>query len=99
MDGHTIFGKVKVAWVVAAALVAVGLVALGVPLASLLFVGVLLLCPLMMMGMHGGAHGGHGSEQAQPTGGDARPTPLPRHGHAAASDDIRSFEDRGGDRR
>ena len=35
-----------------AAVLAVGL--FGVPLGSVLFVGLLLLCPLMMMGMHGG---------------------------------------------
>jgi hypothetical protein len=39
---------------VAAAVLAVGL--FGVPLGSVLFVGLLLVCPLMMMGMHGG-HG------------------------------------------
>lgn len=33
----------------------------GVPLATVLFIGVWLLCPLMMMGMHGGH--GHGSHQ------------------------------------
>jgi hypothetical protein len=42
--------------VVAAAL-AVGL--FGIPLGSVLFVGLLLVCPLMMIGMHGG-HGAPG---------------------------------------
>ncbi len=37
-----------------AAVLAVGL--FGVPLGSVLFVGLVLLCPLMMMGMHG-SHG------------------------------------------
>jgi hypothetical protein len=55
--------RVRPGWVVAAALAAVALVAVGIPLASLLYVGVLLLCPLMMLGMHGG-HGSHGVEQS-----------------------------------
>jgi hypothetical protein len=56
MDGHKILGHVRPAWVVVAVVAAAGLVALGVPLVALLFIGVLLLCPLMMLGMHGGEH-------------------------------------------
>jgi len=62
MDHQTIGGrKLRPGWLVAAGVAVVALVALGVPLASLLYVGVLLLCPLLMMGMHGGGHG-HGSD-------------------------------------
>lgn len=57
MDGHKVLGNVKPAWVVVAVVAAAGLGALGVPLVALLFIGVLLLCPLMMLGMHGGGHG------------------------------------------
>lgn len=39
---------------IGAAAAAVGL--FGVPLGSVLLVGLLLLCPLMMAGMHGGGH-------------------------------------------
>lgn len=35
----------------------VAVVGFGVPLGTLLLIGVLLCCPIMMMGMHGG--GGH----------------------------------------
>lgn len=45
-----------------AAVLAVGL--FGVPLGSVLFVGLLLLCPLMMMGMHGGHGSAGGSDVA-----------------------------------
>ena len=56
MDGHGAFGKIRPAWI-GVAIVAVGVMAaLGVPLVALLFIGVLLLCPLMMVGMHGGEH-------------------------------------------
>lgn len=48
-----------------AVVVAVGLWAAGVPLGTILLVGVWLFCPLMMMGMHGhGSHQAHGSEHA-----------------------------------
>jgi hypothetical protein len=40
------------------AVVALGAFAFGVPLSTLVFIGLVLLCPLMMLGMHGG-HGGH----------------------------------------
>jgi len=71
MDHQTIGGrKLRPGWLVAAALVGVGLVAVGIPLASLLSVGVLLLCPLLMMGMHGGGHG-HASDGSQEARGHA----------------------------
>jgi hypothetical protein len=46
-------------WIGMAAAGVITLLLLGVPLVSLLYVGVVLLCPLMMAGMHGG-HGRHG---------------------------------------
>jgi len=57
--------KIKPAWLVAAGLAVLALVALGVPLVSLLYVGILLLCPLLMAGMHGG-HGQAHDHEANP---------------------------------
>lgn len=69
MDHQTTGGmKIRPAWFVAAGLAVLALVAVGVPLASLLYVGILLLCPLLMAGMHGG-HGqahGHGAHAEEP---------------------------------
>ena len=48
-------------YAVAAAILVVGLVAFGVPANTLLFGAFVLVCPLMMMFMMGGMHGGHGS--------------------------------------
>lgn len=48
--------RVRPSWVFLGGLGLLGLVAVGVPLTTLLYIGVLLLCPLMMVGMHGG-HG------------------------------------------
>ena len=51
-------------WVVAGlAVVAVGLLVLGVRPWTVLFWAVVLMCPLMMLSMHGG---GHGAEPGQP---------------------------------
>lgn len=87
MDHQTFGGwKLRPGWFVAAGLGAVGLLALGVPLGSLLFVGVLLRCPLLMMSMHGAGHGqGHGSDRPQEppheTHGSARaPAPTDLEG-------------------
>ncbi|MGW3108436.1 DUF2933 domain-containing protein [Streptomyces sp. NPDC001100] len=44
-------------YVIVAALVLVGLVALGVPLSTLLFLVLVLCCPLMMFFMMRGMHG------------------------------------------
>lgn len=52
------------ALVVAAAVAVVAVGVFGVPLGSLLLVGLFLLCPLMMMGMMMGMHG-HGSGDEQ----------------------------------
>jgi len=48
-------------YAIALAILVVGLVALGVPASTLLFAAFLLVCPLMMMFMMGGMHGGHGT--------------------------------------
>lgn len=90
MDGHGGFGKIRLAWIGVAVGAVGGLVALGVPLVALLFIGALLLCPLMMVGMHGGEHGqttqdetwsGSGAPQA---GAETRDqvSPLQRHSSA-----------------
>lgn len=69
---------VRPAWLVAGGLAAIALIAVGVPLASLLYVGILLLCPLVMLGMHRG-HGqrhGHGTHADGPGhGGSDRGSP------------------------
>jgi hypothetical protein len=51
-------------WLIVGALLFAGLALVGVPLGSLLVLGLVLMCPLMMMGMHmGSGHGEHaGSE-------------------------------------
>ena len=59
--------RIRPGWLVVAGLGVLPLVAAGVPLVSLLYVGVLLLCPLLMAGMHGGhgrapGHEGHTEE-------------------------------------
>jgi hypothetical protein len=48
---------------IGAAILVVGLIALGVPANTLLFVAFVLVCPLMMMTMMAGMHGGHGADQ------------------------------------
>jgi len=63
MDHQTMGGtRIRPAWIVAAALAVLVLVAFGVPLVSLLYVGILLLCPLLMAGMHGRHGQAHGHE-------------------------------------
>ena len=63
MDHQTMGGtRIRPAWIVAAGLAVLVLVAFGVPLVSLLYVGILLLCPLLMAGMHGGHGRAHGHE-------------------------------------
>ena len=58
-------------YAVALAILVVGLVALGVPASTLLFAAFVLVCPLMMVLMMGGMHGGHGSggHDNEPTAG------------------------------
>jgi Na+/glutamate symporter len=63
MDHKTMGGtRIRPGWIVAAGLAVLALVAFGVPLVSLLYVGILLLCPLLMVGMHGGHGQAHGHE-------------------------------------
>lgn len=53
-------------YAIALAILVVGLLAFGVPANTLLFAAFVLVCPLMMMFMMSGMHGGHDS-----AGGDA----------------------------
>jgi hypothetical protein len=46
-------------YAIALAIVIVGLVALGVPASTLLVAALVLACPLMMLFMRAGMHGGH----------------------------------------
>lgn len=46
-------------YAIAAAILVVGLVALGVPASTLLYGAFVLVCPVMMMVMMRGMHGGH----------------------------------------
>ena len=39
----------------------------GVPLGTLLLLGLIVMCPLMMLGMHGGGHQHGGDTTSQPT--------------------------------
>lgn len=47
-------------YAIALAILVVGLAALGAPAQTLLFAGLVLVCPLMMIFMMSGMHGGHG---------------------------------------
>ncbi len=46
------------ALVIVAGLVVLAVMLFRVPLATVFTVGLLLVCPLLMVGMHGGGHGG-----------------------------------------
>lgn len=51
-------------YAIALAVLVVGLVWAGVPASTLLIAALVLVCPLMMLFMHGGGgHGGHGHGQ------------------------------------
>jgi hypothetical protein len=65
-------------YAVAVAIAVVGALALGVPVGTLGFLAVVLVCPLMMLFMMRGMHGGHGQN---PTGEDDRTTP---HDHTGS---------------
>jgi hypothetical protein len=54
-------------YAIAAAILIVGLVALGVPFSRLSVLAVVLICPLMMMFMMRGMHGGNGHGGADQT--------------------------------
>lgn len=60
-------------YVIALAIVVVGLAFAGVPMSTLLFGLLVLACPLMMMFMMGGTHGGGGTPSADQDH-DHRPT-------------------------
>ena len=64
-------------WMVAGlAVVAVGLLVLGVRPWTVLFGAVVLMCPLMMLSMHGGHHGAEpGQPRPQPGGWGRKVTP------------------------
>ena len=49
---------------VASVLVVIAVTLFRVPLATVFTLGVLLICPLLMMGMHRGHGGGHGDHAA-----------------------------------
>ena len=63
-------------YAIATAILVVGLIALGVPANTLLFAAFLLICPLMMILMMGGMHGGHGAGQNAPDGGTGGIPPV-----------------------
>jgi DUF2933 family protein len=52
-------------YAIAAAILIVGLAAVGVPVSNLLFLGVILVCPLMMLFMMRGMHGGGGDDNTK----------------------------------
>ena len=58
-------------YVLAAAILLVGAIAFGVPMSTLWIVGFVVLCPLMMIFMMGGMHGGdgHGGQGVDGPGG------------------------------
>jgi len=49
--------KARTILLVAAAVALLGVTVFKVPLATILLIGLLLVCPLMMVGMHSGGHG------------------------------------------
>ena len=53
----------KFTWLVVAGAAAIGAVALGVPWTTVLLVALVLCCPLMMLFMDHGGHGGHDERQ------------------------------------
>jgi hypothetical protein len=81
--------KLRTVLLAGAGAVIVAVTLFRVPLATVFTLGVLLICPLLMAGMHGGRHGaGHNSAdevQADPTartgeeGRSARTLPSPPH--------------------
>jgi hypothetical protein len=62
-------------YAIALAILVVGLVALGVPASTLLFAGLVLVCPLMMMFMMHGMHGMHGGHSGHSHTNDHDHTP------------------------
>ena len=64
-------------YAIAAAIAVVGALALGVPISTLGFLAIVLVCPLMMLFMMRGMHGGEGHNA---TGDDERDRSKP-HDH------------------
>ena len=54
----------------------------GVPLGTLLLLGLIVMCPLMMFGMHGGGHQHGGDTTSQPT------QPTDQTGQASTSPHV-----------
>ena len=69
--------KVRTSVLVATVLVVLAVTLFRVPLATVFTLGVLLICPLLMVGMHGGHGGGHGDHAA--SADDVRAYPDLRH--------------------
>lgn len=69
-------------YAIAVAIAVVGALALGVPAATLFFGAIALACPLMMIFMMRGMHGGGGMHGGHDTGRDSLP-----------EDDLRSKHD------
>ena len=79
MDAGRTPKRVGVALAVAAGVALVAVSVFKIPLSSVLFLGVVLMCPLLMVGMHAGGHDhGHGSGRLDETDDGA----APRHGGA-----------------
>jgi hypothetical protein len=72
----TQIGGLLVAAVVIAVIAVVGF---GVPLGTLLIIGLVLCCPLMMLGMHGGGHD-HGVRSPADGASEAGQVEGSRHG-------------------
>lgn len=62
------------------ALAAIAVVGSGLPLAALLIIGVVLCCPLMMLGMHGGGRDRGGRSSRAAGGSEAKPPSGPGDG-------------------
>ncbi|MFN8233176.1 MAG: DUF2933 domain-containing protein [Actinomycetota bacterium] len=70
--------------------VVVAITLFRLPLATIFTLGLLLVCPLLMMGMHGGGHGEHGSDRTQQE--PKRPLGEPLRGIDAPETSRRGFD-------
>jgi len=77
---------------VGTAVIVIAVTLFRVPLASVLGLGVLLICPLLMVGMHGGHGGSHHGEE--PDSADHRGTDPVSHQHRPSSRPAGSGRDR-----
>lgn len=80
--------RIQPRWLVLAAIATLGAIAAGIPLGRLVYLGVLLLCPLAMFLMHG-RHGPSGNADGyrHATHGTAPPEAAPGAPTAASSPD------------